>query len=355
MKRILILQNVVAWYRKAVYNGLAEDYDVTVLHSGSPVVEADDNFRELVVDARPLGPFVLQQGVAGVLAKGSFDVVIAMMDPRWLAHVLPVVGRGKRNVRWIFWGPGYGRGRLANRLRDALARRADALLLYSSANVGELVRHGTPREKIFVAPNTLQLPDHGDQSANQKSSLLFMGVFQKRKRIDLLIEAFVQVVHDLPPDVKLEIVGTTPARNFGKFKIDLESVSALQQKVDAAKLGERVIFHGAVWANHRPFFSRAYAYVSPGHAGLSALQSMAYGVPVVTHARASEHPVEFENLHHGVNALLYDADADLPDALLSICNTPGLHQELGANAYHHYSTARTLDLMLQGFRQAIDG
>ena len=355
MKRVLILQNVIPWYRKAVYNGLAEDYDVTVLHSGSPVVEADDNFRELIVDARALGPFVLQQGVGGVLAKGSFDVVIAMMDPRWLAHVLPVAGRRKRSVRWIFWGPGYGRGRLANRLRDALARRADALLLYSSTNVGELVRRGTPGERIVVAPNTLYVPDHGDQSANKKSSLLFMGVLQKRKRIDLLIEAFARVVHDLPPDIKLEIVGTTQSRNFGKFKIDLDSISALRQKVDATELGERVIFHGAVWANHRPFFSRAYAYVSPGHAGLSALQSMAYGVAVVTHARASEHPVEFENLRHGVNALLYDADTDLPDALLSICNTPGLHEELGANAYRHYSTVRTLDLMLHGFRQAIDG
>ena len=354
MKRVLILQNVVPWYRKAVYNGLAKDYDVTVAHSGSPVVEADDHFRELVVDARALGPFVLQQGVSGVLARGGFDVVVSMLDPRWLAHVLPVLRR-RRNARWVFWGPGYGRSGLANRLRDALAQRADGLLLYGSIHVGELVRRGMPQERIFVAPNTLHVPDHGDHSADRKSSLLFMGVFQKRKRLDLLIEMFARVLAELPPDTKLEIVGSTPARNFGKFKIELESASALREKMHEARLGERVIFHGDVWANHRPFFSRAYAWVSPGHVGLSALQSMAYGVPVITHARASEHPIEFENLRHGVNSLLYDADDELADALLSICNTPGLCEELGANAYRHYSTTRTLDVMLDGYRRAIEG
>lgn len=355
MKRVLILQNVIPWYRKAVYNGLAKDYDITVLHSGSPVVEADDGFREIVVDARSFGPFVLQQRVAGVLAEGAFDVVIAMMDPRWLAQVLPVVGRRKRNSRWIFWGPGYGRSGLANRLRDALAHRADALLLYSSANVAELVRRGTSQEKIFVAPNTLHVPDHGDRSGDPKSSLLFMGVFQKRKRLDLLIETFARVVRELPADTNLEIVGTTPSRSFGKFRIELESAAALRQKVQALGLTERVIWHGDIWANQGPFFARAYAYVSLGHVGLSALHSMAYGVPVITHGRESEHPVEFENLQHGVNALLYNTDAELEEAMLSICNTPGLRQELGANAYRHYATERPLELMLHGFRQAIDG
>ena len=33
MKRILILQNTILHYRKPLYNKLAEQYDVTVLHS----------------------------------------------------------------------------------------------------------------------------------------------------------------------------------------------------------------------------------------------------------------------------------------------------------------------------------
>ena len=360
-KRVLILHRGIPPYRKAAFNGLANYYDVTVLHPGPPTLEATDNYREVIVPARAMGPFVLQTEIAATLARHRPDVVIAMLDLRWPAQLLPILARRNRDVRWIFWGPGYGRSRLANRVRDRLLRRADALLLYGSTDVDTFVRRGMPRDRVFVAPNTIHVPTHRDLSAERKSSLLFVGRLQKRKRLDLLIDAFAKVADVLPQDTTLEIVGDTPGpvsrqRGFGHFKLDLETRSNLQQKALAAGLGDRVVFHAGT-ENEEDlalFFARAYAYVCPEAVGLGALHSFAYGVPVITRrGQYPSHGAEIENLKSGLNSLLYDSDATLADALCAICNTPGLYARLGASAYRHYSTARTLDSMLDGFRRAI--
>lgn len=357
VKRVLILHKALPRYRKAVYNGLADHYDVTVLHSSSPSAGTADNYREVIVPARVLGPFALQQQIATTLASAHWDVIVTMLDLRWPAQLLPIFARRNRHARWIFWGPGYGRSRLANRARDQLLRRADALLLYGSANVDAFVRNGTPRDKIFVARNTIHVANHRDFSGEAKNSLLFVGRLQKRKRLDLLIDAFAKVASRLPRDTRVEIVGDAPAPGFGHFKIDSETRFRLQEKAAHAGVGDRVVFHGALNEDEvAKCFKRAYAYVSPGHLGLGALHSFAYGVPVITRGWPyPNHGAEIENLQVGLNSLLYDRDDELGDVLRTICNTPGLYGRLGANAYRHYTTITTLDSMLDGFRRAIEG
>lgn len=361
MKRVAVLQKALPHYRRAVYNGLAEHYDVTVLHSGSQrrgAADAAGNYREVVIPARALGPFVLQRQVAATLASIRPDVVVSMLDLRWPAYMLPVLRRSL-DVRWILWGPGYGRSRLANRVRDGVLRRADGLLLYGTTGVADFVRRGTPRDRIFVAPNTIHVPNHRDFGGEAKSSLLFVGALQKRKRLDLVIDAFAEISDALPGDTTLDIVGDQPKEGeVGRFKIDVETRSVLRQQAEAAGVGERVVFHAGTQNEEdlANFFKRAHAYVSPGHVGLGALHSFAYGVPVVTRKKQyPSHGAEIENLKDGHNSLLQDSYRELGVALRAICNNPCSRRRLGTNAYRHYSTARTLDSMLDGFRQAIDG
>ena len=63
MKKLLILQNEIMAYRKPVYNGLAADYNVTVLHSGEPTVQPEDAYREILLPCHRFGPFMIQNGV----------------------------------------------------------------------------------------------------------------------------------------------------------------------------------------------------------------------------------------------------------------------------------------------------
>lgn len=48
MKKVLILQNTILHYRKALYNELSKNYDVTILHSGKVSKNQDDYYNEIV-------------------------------------------------------------------------------------------------------------------------------------------------------------------------------------------------------------------------------------------------------------------------------------------------------------------
>ena len=358
MKKLLILQNLILPYRKPVYNGLARDYDVTILHSGTPTVEPEDTYKEILVPVRRLGPFFIQNGVFRKISSGKYDAIIAMFDLRWPAYILPVFRSRRRYGKWIFWGIGYSRRHAVNYVRDWLMKKSDAILLYGRRNIDEMIRRGACKNKIFVAHNTIHIPNHRDYSMHPKSSLLFVGTFRKHKSIDLLIEVFARIREKIPENVHLEIVGDYSEVEFSHL-LGLgygKDRKFLHKEVKKFGLEDRVVFHGRLDQHDllAEIFSRAYAYVALGNVGLSVLHSFAYGVPVIAEDRPEIHGPEFDNLKHQVNGLTYKKEDELEEALIEICNFPQLAATLGQNAYNLYYKERTLETMLDGFKKAIE-
>lgn len=339
MKKLVILQNEIMEYRKPVYDGLAKDYDVNVLHSGPPSVCETSKYREIIVPSWKLGPFFIQNTMTVHSVVAEADAVIAMFDLHWPGYFLPTA-RGKG--RYILWGHRYGSNRGANFVRDLLIKRADAVLLYGEEDVDSMLMRGIGAQRIFIAWNTIHIPNHYDYSQHQKNSLLFVGRLQRRKQIDDLILSFSRCLGQIPDDVVLDIVGC------GSLRFELEGL------VEKLGLFKRIRFHGEV-TDHEvlsKLFSTAFAYVSPGHVGLGVLHSFAYGIPVIT-CKCKVHAQEFENIKNEENALVYDSHAELDKAIVRICSESGLSSELGSAAYRQYE-ARSLERMLRGFRDAIE-
>ncbi len=340
-QRVLILQGTIPHYRRPVYNGLAAHFDVTVLHGGPATVTPDDRYREQIVPVRSIGPFRFVPGLAARAA--GFDAVIAMFDLRWPSYLMPLLRR-RRTGRWILWGHGYGRSAFGNLVRDRLLHRADAALLYAAAGAHEMEARGIDGGKLFVAENTVHVPNHQDFSGAAKGSLLFVGRLLPAKKVDVLIDAFRRVLPRIPADVRLHIVG------------DGEAKATLVAQAQAAGLADRINFHGTIHNDDElaGLFQSAYAYVSTGYLGLSVLHSFAYGVPVITGSEES-HPPEVHNVKDGHNALVYADQAGLEQAMVDVCTQPELAARLGRNAYALYANERTLERMLDGFRRAIEG
>ena len=146
-----------------------------------------------------------------------------------------------------------------------------------------------------------------------------------------------------PARITLDIVGDGVER------------ASLERRVQRRGLSDAVTFHGEVQDDEilAELFSRAFACAVPGYVGLVVLHSFAYGVPVIT-PRGEPHAPEFHNLAHGRNALISDR-RDFADALVEVCTHPERAAMLGRNAYAFYANKRTLDMMLYGFRKAIEG
>lgn len=341
MKSVAILTSEVMDYRKPVFNGLAERYAVTVFHAGALSATGQDRYAEVVLPSIRRCGFTLVRGLRRHRPERC-DAVVAMFDLAWPQYLAPLLRR--RRARWILWGHGYGRSRVGNAVRDRLARRADAVLFYGMRAAEGMAANGLDPARIFVARNTIHVANSADLSDRTKSSVLFVGRLQARKRVDALIGAFARAAHRLPAHAHLDIVG------------DGEQRAALEARARQLGMAARIRFHGDVRDEDVliGFFARAYAYVAAGHIGLAALHSMAYGVPVVV-GTGERHAPEFADLQDGRNAVLYRDCNDLERVLIALCGDPQRARRLGSNAYRFYARERTLAGMLDGFRSAIEG
>lgn len=144
----------------------------------------------------------------------------------------------------------------------------DALLTYSQRGADEYAALGFPRDRIYVARNSVSpapafLPDHRPQTVD-RISILFVGRLQARKRLDSLIRACAQ----LPSAPRLVIVGEGPERGA------LESL-AREVYPGAEFIGAR---HGT---ELKPYFAEADLFVLPGTGGLAVQEAMSHGLPVI--------------------------------------------------------------------------
>jgi glycosyltransferase involved in cell wall biosynthesis len=151
----------------------------------------------------------------------------------------------------------------------AFLKQFDALIAYSQRGADEYAALGFPREKIFVAHNSVSPPPASPlplrpSTFNFQPTILFVGRLQVRKRVADLLKACAQ----LESKPRLVIIGDGPERG------NLESV-AREIYPKAEFIGAK---HGA---ELQPYFTEADLFVLPGTGGLAVQEAMSYGLPVI--------------------------------------------------------------------------
>ena len=96
-----------------------------------------------------------------------------------------------------------------------------------------------------------------------------------------------------------------------------------------------------------------YWFFSYGQAGLSVLQSFAYGVPYIT-CKDAISGGEHKNIVHKMNGLLFDDQYSIEDAINDLILDKDFAIKLGKNAYNYYSKFCTIEEMAKGFHEAIN-
>ena len=131
-----------------------------------------------------------QQGFISWLEETNPDALIVEANPRYLATPAAVKWMHARGRKVIGWGLGspspFRRGA---GVRSRFINQFDAMLSYSQRGAEEYAALGFPREKIFVAHNSVaERPRLNIERStfNAQPVLLFVGRLQARKRIDSL-------------------------------------------------------------------------------------------------------------------------------------------------------------------------
>jgi len=287
--KLCIQQRVLTTYRAAFFDALAGSCSQGLnIGAGLPrpqeaIAVTDELHKAKYTRLTNLhisnGRFYLcyQWGLLRWLSGSDPAALILEANPRYLAAPAAVRWMKRRARPVLGWGLGASSrtnsplAQLTGRRRLDFIHQFDGLLTYSRRGAEEYASLGFPAGRIFVAPNAAAprpynpLPQRPSSFGGQ-ASLLFVGRLQKRKRVDLLLQACAALPQDLQP--KLVVVGDGPER------------AALEA---AAKvIYPAAEFPGAVHGRElSPYFSAADLFVLPGTGGLAVQEAMSYGLPVI--------------------------------------------------------------------------
>jgi len=296
-RRVAVVYHFFAHYRAAIMQTLlaseAIDYFlISDLHEPSNEIEAweppKDRWRWSPC-FRLGANFIWQKGVLRLATQPETDAIIFLGNANFLstwssAGLARLLGK-----RVLFWTHGWVRDErgLKRLVRNLFYRLAHGLLLYGNRAKAIGIRNGFPKENLYVIYNSLDYRHQSElREAIERSRLssirnqffknaacpvlICTGRLNKLKRIDLLLDAMFLLL-DEGLHTSLLLVGEGPEE------------AALRAR--ALERGLSVHFFGACYEEERlaELIMSANLTVSPGQVGLTAMHSLAYGVPVVTH------------------------------------------------------------------------
>jgi glycosyltransferase involved in cell wall biosynthesis len=353
---VAVLQTTIPDYRERFFVALADrlgarlvvlagDEDWYFKHApGVPYVHTRNHF----VVRRQL---LWQSGAVRQLVRA--DVAVVGLNPRLLTGWLALALRrllGRRTVLWGHAWPRHGAASRTDRIRNIMRQLADTVIVYTETEA-EQVRSSSRRADVVAAPNALY-PERdlvpAEPSDGRTRSIVFVGRLTESKKPGLLLDAFRIAAPELPADVRLTFAGDGPLR------------AELEARAAGNGLQGRVTFLGHVSSldELRRLYAGAIASASPGYGGLSVIQSLGFGVPMLI-ARDEPHAPEIEAAIENHNVVMFEGDR--PDVLaMALVDVVGERErwlarraEISEGIRARYSIETMVDAFVRGLR--IDG
>lgn len=312
------IYNFAPHYRTEIYVKIAQTFDADFVF-GNAVQDIKKANYELL-DASVLETEIIykygiayQKGILGQLKK-PYDVYILTGEVRnisvWL-FLLFAKFYSKKKV--LLWSHGwYGKENWLERIIKKIFFKLPngGILLYGNYAKDLMVKKGFDEKKLFVIHNSLAYSQHlalrkdvkessiyADYFKNNNPNLIFVGRLTAVKKLEMVLEAMA-INRKNGKEYNLTLIGG------GERKESLEKLSielGLQNNVwfygpcyDENKLSE-LIYNGDLC-------------VSPGNVGLTAIHSLVFGTPVLTHNNFPYQMPEFEAVREGETGTFFEYD-----------------------------------------------
>ena len=316
--KTLVVYQHLPHYRLGVFKALEQDDRLACAfaagassHDGSiPTIDFDRLARVHALENHWFRRFLWQSGLLKALRRDRPEVVVFLGDFAFVSTWVAAALMRLCGVGVLFWTIGWHKPEsgLRRRARLAFYRLSHGLLLYGETGQAIGTQMGFPRPRTAVVYNSSSSSLH-DVTSSEAEHARFVSMLPPPgtevitavlrlnpvKRLDLLVHVAARLAERGRP-VSVLIVGDGPER---------EHLSAL-----ARRLGVALHLPGAAYSAQtlQATYDRTSVTVIPAAAGLSVLQSLDHGRPVVTHDDAYGQMPEFEAIRPGVNGSLYRRD-----------------------------------------------
>lgn len=328
MSNICCLFNIATHYRAPIYKQMDKELHCDFyIGDAVPTPLKRMNYHELMGMRKELNNIYLgknviwQKGAIKTIFKGYKNYIITGEPACLSTWIILMLARltSKRTFLWThgWYGRESGLKKIVKKLFFGLSNQ---VLLYGDYARNLMLREGFKSEKLHCIYNSL---DYNLQYEIRKSVkhteiyfskfnnndpvLCYIGRIQKNKQIDMIIESMVILKNKYNMDVNFIIVGQ---------EIEDTGIAELVRKND---LNDKVWFYGPCYVEEKlaEIFYNSNLCVSPGNVGLTAIHSLTYGCPVITHNFFPNQGPEFEAITKGVTGDFFKKNSvdDLADKI----------------------------------------
>lgn len=321
--RVAVIYYIWPNYRSSVVRAMDRSKRITyTFMSGGEAFEGIphmkiDEFRSFKrARYRKIGRFLWQPGAISAALSNDYDAIIYLGDPNILSTWIAASISRIRGRSVLFWTHGWRRPepKLKRLLRNLYFRLAHRLLVYAERAKRLGADSGYPSTRITTVYNSLDLEAADDVVARIEAGTLVSinprSLFEDPNRplivctarliaacrFDLLIEAAALLTqYNIPVNVLL--VGEGPER---------ETIQTL-----ANERGVALHLFGACYDEEvtGQLIYGSDLTVSPGKIGLTAMHSLMYGTPAITHDNLDQQMPEVEAIAPGRTGMLFAQDS----------------------------------------------
>lgn len=180
---------------------------------------------------------------------------------------------------------------------------ANGVFLYGNYAKELMLKEGFDHNKLHVIFNSLNFDlqietrnklrktdVYNRYFSNNSPTVVFIGRLNEIKKLDFLIEA-QKILLDTGKKINVVIIGDGPIRD------------SLENQISDLELQDLVWLYGKAYDENEigELLYNADLCVSPGNVGLTAIHSLCYGTPVLTHDNFPNQMPEFEAIEKGVS------------------------------------------------------
>lgn len=317
MSKLCLIFNTAPLYRTSIYCRIDEQYDCKWVFGPkrSDIKEMDFSLLKDVSFYSLMGNanrFSIKRGMLKYLFKREYQTYLMYPETHsltdWLFFWLAFNFFKKKCI--YLWTHGwYGKeSKIQSLMKQWLFKHATGIFSYSNYARDLMIERGIPANNIFTIHNSLdyerqialrkeQRPSNIYQShfGNNNPVIIFIGRLTKVKQLDILVEAGFRLAQQ-GESYNLVFVGGG------------EEADNLRAMVEDKKLDGQVWFYGPCYDEkiNSELIYNADLCVAPGNVGLTAVHTMMFGTPVITHNSFEWQMPEFEAIQEGVTGAFFE-------------------------------------------------
>lgn len=310
MSKLCIIYNTAPRYREAIFRAIDEEYDCDWYfgETKTDIKEMDVSLLKNVSYYKTIGnrtKLFWQCGMLKCLFSRKYDRYLYLAETRSLATwVFVVLAHYLFPKKKIYsWSHGfYGKeSKLQLKLESWRYNLQNGAFVYGNYARNLMIENGICAEKLYTIHNSLHYSEqlelrkkmtptgiYKEHFGSDAPIIVFIGRLTKVKQLNLLLLA-------------LDLLNKKGERYNLVFVGDGSERKMLEEIVIEKRLEEQVWFYGACYdeATNASLIFNADLCVAPGNVGLTAMHTMVFGTPVISHNDFKWQMPEFEAIKPG--------------------------------------------------------